>query len=230
MTKEDFNLWLKKRCETQSKLLMGAIGGMITIGLIAFLVQGGLLYLIFWAASGHLLAFPVVAGLFGGIGYFTWMTAPKMLCDDEYEVETDDGDITVGIAPSISSAWTFAMGSRDSDISILERVAGMFMIVPRMFWTALYLKKRNEDVQKIDVRECGAILRFALKKAERVGVEEIMDKRPKTNLSKTMREVSLIDGVVFLVRNGLGLTLANRFKQDVETGVPKVAAERSAAG
>ena len=118
------------------------------------------------------------------------------------------------------------MGSRDSDISVPERIFGMFMMVPRMFCTAWYLFKRAADVKDIDVRECGAILRFLLKKAERVNVHEIADKRPKTELTKTLRQVSMIDGVVFLSRGEIGLTLAIRFKDEVEKAMSGGNAER----
>ena len=108
------------------------------------------------------------------------------------------------------------MGSRDSELSIPERIFAFFMLVPRLFWTAWYLSGRVQSVRQIDVRECGAILRYVLKKAERVDATEIAKKRPQTNLPLTLKQLSLLDGVVFLVRGKLGLTLANRFKDDVE--------------
>ncbi|MCR9198105.1 MAG: hypothetical protein NXI04_05650 [Planctomycetaceae bacterium] len=219
MNKDDFNSWLAERTQTQSKLLMGAIVAMCGIGLLGFLIQGGLLYAIFSAAYSRVAAIVVLLGLFGGMGYFTWLTGPKTLKDEVHEVELVDGTVRIPIAPSLSNAWTYAMGSRDSALSILERIFAFLMLVPRMFWTAWYLTKRVHDVRAINVRECGAILRFVLKKAERVDATEIAEKRPKTNLPETLRQLSLLDGVVFLVRGKLGLTLANRFKDDVEEGV-----------
>lgn len=228
MTKEDFNAWLEQKCQTQKKLILGAMAAMAAIGLIAFLIQFGLFYVILWALyDGHLIPFFITAGGLAAMSFFTVVAAPKTLRDQVYEVEVGDHETDVAIAPTMSSAWTFAMGSRDSDISIPERIFGAAMIVPRMFWTAWYLNQRRLDVEKVDARECGAILRFALKKAEKVDVAEILHKRPKTDLSRTLRECSLIDGVVFLVRDGLGMTLANRFKEAVETEVPKVAAARA---
>ena len=216
MNKDDFNSWLARKVEFQSKLTIGAVGGMVAIGLIAFIVQGGLLYMLLQWGYGTIPALVVVFGIFGGMGFFTWITAPKTLCDGVHEVDIDGKEVPIKMAPTMSNAWTYAMGSRESDITILERIFGMFMMVPRMFWTAWYLFQRIKDVKEIDVRECGAILRFLLKKAERVNVIEIAEKRPATDLTKTLRQVSLIDGVVFLTRSEIGLTLANRFKDEVE--------------
>lgn len=221
MNKDDFNSWLSEKTQTQAKLLIGAMIAMCAIGLLGFLIQGGLLYAIFSAAYSRVAAIVVLVGLFGGMGYFTWLTAPRTLKDERHEVELADRTIEVPIAPSLSNAWTYAMGSRDSDLSILERIFAFLMMVPRLFWTAWYLSQRVKDVRAINVRECGAILRFALKKAERVDATEIAEKRPQTNLPETLRQLSLLDGVVFLVRGKLGLTLANRFKDEVEQGVER---------
>jgi len=221
MNKDDFNRWLAEKTKTQSKLLIGAIAAMSAIGLLAFVIQGGLLYAIFSAAYSRVAAIVILLGLFGGMGYFTWLTGPKTLRDEVHEVELADRTVQVPIAPSLSNAWTYAMGSRDSSLSVLERIFAFLMLVPRMFWTAWYLSGRVRNVRDINVRECGAILRFVLKKAERVDATEIAEKRPQTNLPETLRQLSLLDGVVFLVRGKLGLTLANRFKDDVEEGVAR---------
>lgn len=229
MNKDDFNNWLAERTQTQARLIVGAIVAMCVIGLVALLLQGGLLYLLLSAGYNRMTAIVVLLGLFGGMGYFTWLTGPKTLKDEVHEVELPDDTIQVPVAPSLSNAWTYAMGSRDSALSIPERIFALFMLVPRMFWTAWYLSGRVQDVRQIDVRECGAILRFVLKKAERVDATEIAEKRPQTNLPVTLRQLSLLDGVVFLVRGKLGLTLANRFKDDVEKGLTSTSGNSSRA-
>ena len=219
MNKDEFNSWLAGKVEFQSKITIGAVSAMCGIGLLAFLIQGGLLFVLLKWGYGLSVAVIAVGGIFGGMGYYTWLTAPKTLCDDEHEIEVDGRDVLIRVAPTMSSAWTFAMGSMDSDQSIYERIFGMMMVVPRMFWTAWYVFRRVSDVREIEVRECGAILRYLLKKAERVDVRDIAEKRPQTDLAKTLRQVSMIDGVVFLTKGEIGLTLADRFKDDLEKGM-----------
>lgn len=227
MNKDDFNQWLSQRVEFQTKITIGAVAAMCGLGLLAFLIQGGLLFILLRFGYGTLPAVVCLLALFGGMGFFTWITGPKTLCDEEHDVDLPDGDVTIRVAPSMASAWTYALGSRDSDMSIPERIFGLFMLVPRLFWTAWYLFQRITDVKEIDARECGAILRFVLKKAERVNVVEIADKRPQTDLPRTLRQLSMIDGVVFLSRGEVGLTLANRFKDDVEKAMSGGAAPSS---
>ena len=225
MKKSEFNAWLVKRVEFQTKVTVGACAGMAGVGLLAFIVQGGLLWVLFWAAYGSgWLAALVVLLIFGGMSVFTRLTAPKTLCDQEHEVEAENGDVTIHLAPTLSSAWTYAMGSLESDQSIPERIFGLMMIVPRMAWTSKYVFGRIQEVKEIDVASCGQVLRRLLKKAERVDATDLAERFPDMNLPKTLRELSLMDGVVFLTKGEVGLTLANRFKDDLEKGLPSVKA------
>ena len=222
MKKEDFNSWLASRVQTQVKITISACVAMSVLGLLAFLFQGGLLYALLTWGYGRFIAVMALLGIFGGMGVFTWLTAPKTLCDEVHEVSLTDSDVKIRIAPSMASAWTFAIGTLESDQSVPERIFGMMMLVPRMFWTAWYLSSRIKDVREIDVTESGKVLRLALKKAEKVEAAEIADKFSKMNLPEILRQVSLIEGVVFLTKGKLGISLATRFRDDLEQGLPGI--------
>lgn len=227
MKKEDFNSWLAARVQTQIKITIGACVAMSVLGLLAFLCQGGLLYALLAWGYGRFIAIIALLGIFGGMGFFTWVTAPKNLCDEVHEVSLTSSDLNIQIAPTMASAWTFAIGSLDSDQSIPERIFGMMMLVPRMFWTAWYLSSRIKDVREIDVLECGKVLRLLLKKAEKVEASEIADKFSKMDLPKILRQVSLMEGVVFLTKGKLGISLATRFRDDLEKGMPDIGSSSS---
>lgn len=221
MKKEDFNEWLTERVENQTKLTIAAVVTMVGLGLVAFLIQGGLLAAIFSLSLGWTIGWLVVFALFGAMGYFVHMTAPKKHCDSRHKVDLKLKKTKVRVAPTIANTWAFALGSIDSDQSVFERVFGLMMIVPRMFWSAWYLHKRVAEVRDIDVSACSKVLRLALQKAERISVNEIEEEHPKLDIIKAMRQVSLIDGVVFLTKDGVGLSLASRFKDDLEESLGK---------
>jgi len=219
MNKADFNAWLTRRVEFQSKITLGAVASMVGLGLLAFLFQGGLLFVLLKWGYGTFIAVMAILGIFGGMGLYTWVIAPKVLRDERHQVLINDRKATVKVAPTMAHAWTFALGSMDSDQSIFERIFGMMMVVPRMFWTAWYLSNRLQDVKEIDVPECGKVLRMLLRKAERVEVTDVAEKFSKMEVTHVVRQVSLIDGVVFLTKDGIAMTLANRFKEDLEKGM-----------
>lgn len=215
MTKEEFNEWLTERVETQTKVTIGAVVAMVGLGLVAFAFQGGLLAAIFSLSIGWIVGFLVVFAIFSAMYYFVHMTAPKKHCDSRHKIDLKTKKTKIRVAPTIANSWSFALGSIDSDQSIFERVFGLMMIVPRMLWTARYLHKRVEEVRDIDVSACSKVLRMALEKAERISVNEVEEKYENMDIVKTMRQVSLIDGVVFLTKEGVGLSLASRFKEEL---------------
>lgn len=225
MKKEQFHQWVREKVGTQVKIVYAAMAAMIALGLIGFLIQAGLLYAIFsYAYNSRTLGILIPATLFGGMGVFTWLMSPKHLRDSVHEGQNDGETVKIRVAPTMASCWTFALGSLEADRSIPERILGMMLIVPRLFWTAMYLFQRAEDVKQIEVPECCKVLRLALKKAERVELEEFGDRFESMDLPKILRQVSLIDGVVFLTKRGFGMSLANRFKEDLEKGLEQIAA------
>lgn len=225
MKKEQFHQWIRGKVDTQVKLVYAAMAAMIVLGLIGLTIQAGLLYAIFSYAYGRTAGVLVPLITFGSMGYFTWLVAPKSLKDSSHEGTVDGESVQVRVAPTMSSCWTFALGSLEIDRSILERIIGVMLIVPRLFWTAWYLFKRAEDVKQIEVPECAKVLRLALKNAERVELDEFGDRFQGMDLPKTLRQVSLIDGVVFLTKRGFGMSLANRFKEDLEKGMEQMASK-----
>lgn len=225
MKKEQFHQWVREKVDTQIKLVYAAMAAMIALGLIGFLIQAGLLYAIFsYAYNSRTLGFMIPAVLFGGMGVFTWLMSPRNLRDSVHKGKNDGEEMKIRVAPTMANCWTFALGSLEIDRSIPERIWGMMLIVPRLFWTAWYLFQRADDVKQIDVPECCKVLRLALKKGERVELEEFGDRFESMDLPKILRQVSLIDGVVFLTKRGFGMSLANRFKEDLEKGIEQIAA------
>lgn len=215
MKTDEFNEWLRQRLEFQSKIIMGAIAGMLVLALIGLIVEGGFLFLVLqW--YGSFVAFAMITGIFAGLTFWVSKSGPRQYRDKRYKTSISGERVIINVAPSIAHAWSFAFGSIDSDQSIPEWILNLVLIIPRLLWTAFQLKSRISDVNDINVEEVGKVLRMILKKAERVEVQEIAHKYPDMDIAQTMRQVSLVDGVVFLTKEGVGVSLANRFKDDLE--------------
>lgn len=227
MKKEQFHQWIRSKADIQVKLVYAAMASMIVLGLIGFVIEAGLLYAIFSAAYGTVTGILIPLITFGSMGFFTWLVSPKILKDSSHKGTVDGKSVKIRIAPTMSACWTFALGSLEVERSILERILGVLLIVPRLFWTSWYLYQRVEDVKQIEVAECAKVLRLALKKAERVELNEFGNRFEGMDLPKILRQVSLIDGVVFLTKRGFGLSLANRFTEDLEQSIQQKSAAPS---
>jgi hypothetical protein len=218
LKKEQMRRWLTERLQTQKQLVMAAMAGMAVIGTVATLIEFVLFYLIIrigFIQSG-VLAMLATLGILATIQYFTLLWMPKQLADIDHESVSEDEVTIVKSAATMSSAWTYAFGSLESDRTWIEILLGLLSLPQRMFAAAWFSWQRKGEIDAVEIAPCALILRLLHKEAERVDLKKITEEVELTDLAQTLRQVSLIDGVVFLKRNSVGLSLANRLVDDIE--------------
>lgn len=218
LKKEQMRRWLTERLQTQKQLVMAAMVGMAVIGTVATLIEFVLFYLIIrigFIQSG-VLAMLATLGILATIQYFTLLWMPKQLADIDHESVSEDEVTIVKSAATMSAAWTYAFGSLESDRTWVEILLGLLSLPQRMFAAAWFSWQRKGEIEAVEIAPCALILRLLHKEAERVDLKKITEEVELTDLTQTLRQVSLIDGVVFLTRNSVGLSLANRLVDDIE--------------
>jgi hypothetical protein len=218
LKKEQMRRWLTERLQTQKQLVMAAMAGMAVIGTVATLIEFVLFYLIIrigFIQSG-VLAMLATLGILATIQYFTLRWMPKQLADIDHESVSEDEVTIVKSAATMSAAWTYAFGSLESDRTWVEILLGLLSLPQRMFAAAWFSWQRKGEIEAVEIAPCALILRLLHKEAERVDLKKITEEVELTDLTQTLRQVSLIDGVVFLTRNSVGLSLANRLVDDIE--------------
>ena len=218
LKKEQMRRWLTERLQTQKQLVMAAMAGMAIIGTFATLMEFVLFYLIIrigFLKSGA-PAMLATLMILATIQYFTLMWMPKQLADIDHESVSEDEVTVVKSAATMSAAWTYAFGSLESDRTWIEILLGLLSLPQRMFATAWFAWQRKGEIEAVEIAPCASILRLLHKEAERVDLKKITEEVELPDFAKTLRQVSLIDGVVFLTRNSVGLSLANRLVEDIE--------------
>ena len=218
LKKEQMRRWLTERLQTQKQLVMAAVVGMAVIGTVATLIEFVLFYVIIrygFLKSGApaMLATLMIQAT---IQYFTLLWMPKQLADIDHESVSEDEVTIVRSAATMSAAWTYAFGSLESDRTWIEILLGLLSLPQRMFAAAWFSWQRKGEIDAVEIAPCALILRLLHKEAERVDLKKITEEIELTDLAQTLRQVSLIDGVVFLTRNSVGLSLANRLVDDIE--------------
>lgn len=217
MKKEDYRQWLAERVLTQTRLALGAaivmsLGGLFTFWLEAFVVK---LIINFGFVGSSILSWLITLVILGIVLFFTWLRMPKNLGDREYVMEVGGQESTLMVAPPMGVVWTFALGSIDSDQTWVERLLGMLALPQRLLCAGWYVSQRVKQLKSINIPGCAHIIRLVARKAERMEVSEIAEKRNDAELAKTLRETSLIDGVVFLTRKTVGISLAPRLVEEL---------------
>ena len=218
LKKEQMRRWLTERLQTQKQLVTAAMVGMSIIGTIATLMEFVLFYLILrigFLKSGA-PAMLATLMILATIQYFTLLWMPKQLADIDHESVSEDEVTVVKSAATMSAAWTYAFGSLESDRTWVEILLGLLSLPQRMFAAAWFAWQRKGEIEAVEIASCALILRLLHKEAERVDLNKITEEIELPDLAKTLRQVSLIDGVVFLTRNSVGLSLANRLVEDIE--------------
>lgn len=228
LKKEQMRRWLSERLQTQKQLVTAAMAGMAVIGTIATLMEFVLFYLIISVGfiGSKAVAILVTLIILATVQYFTLLWMPKQLADIEHESMNEDEVIIVRSAATMSAAWTYAFGSLESDRTWVEILLGLLSLPQRMFAAAWFAWQRKGEIEAVEIAPCALILRLLHKEAERVDLKKITEEVELTDLAKTLREVSLIDGVVFLTRNSVGLSLANRLVDEIEAWRKKNTEER----
>lgn len=218
LKKEAMRRWLTDRLLLQSRLVVGAMVAMLIIGLIATAMEFTVFYLIIrvgFISSSKSLAFLVTLLILGALQYVVWLMMPKQLVDTEHEAELDDGMTLVRVAPNMTAVWTYALGSRESDRSWVEILLGILTLPQRSCSAAWFTWHRLEELKTVAVQPCAAVIRLLHKEGERVELKKIAAEITIEDLPATVRQLSLIDGIVFLTRRSVGLSLANRLVDDI---------------
>lgn len=223
MKKDEYRRWFSDQLLLQNRLLIGAIAAMIGLGLVATLLEAGIFAVILWFGFhfSWISAFVVAFGILGAVLFLTYLGLSKQLSDAEHEVEQDAEVLTIRTAPTMTAVWTYALGSLETDQTWVERLFGRLALPQRLFCAAYFTWQRMEQLKTVDINDCSAVIRLLHKEAERVEVSKLVEELQLPNLVTTLRNVSLIDGVMFLTRRSVGLSLTNRLVDNMEEWTKK---------
>ncbi len=213
MKKDLYRQWFTDQLQHQTRLLTGAVAAMCGLGLIATIIGSSVLAFVLhfgFYFSSWIFAYVIAFGFMGLMLFFVYLQMPKHLADSEHEVELEEGSAIIRTAPTMSTVWTYALGSLETDQSWIERFISIVALPQRMFCAAWFTWQRMTQLKAIDVNACSAVLKLLHKKEERVEVADLVEKLQLPDLTTTLRNVSLIDGVMFLKQKSMGLSLTRR--------------------
>ena len=224
MKKDEYRRWFSDQLLQQDRLLIGAITAMVGLGLVATLMEATVFAVILhigFIPGPWILAFFVTFGILGGILFFTFLRLSKQLGDTEHEVELNDSITAIRTAPTMTAVWTYALGSLEIDQTWIERLFGKLALPQRLFCAAYFLWQRMGQLKTVEINDCSAVIRLLHRQAERVEVSKLVEELQLANLPATLRDVSLIDGVMFLTRRSVGLALTNRLVENMDEWTKK---------
>ncbi|MCA9012900.1 MAG: hypothetical protein KDB01_24280 [Planctomycetaceae bacterium] len=219
MKKDEYRRWFADQLAQQNRLLTGAIAALVSLGLIAALIEATLFAIILRfsiLSSSWPTAYFVSFCIQGAMLFVTFLRLSKQLPDTEHEVELEEGSTVIRTAPTMSTVWTYALGSLETDQTWIERLFSILALPQRLFCAAWYTWQRIIRLKTIDVNDCSTVVRLLDRKRERIEVSDLAEELQLPDIATTLSNVSLIDGVMFLKQKSMGLSLTNRLVDAME--------------
>jgi hypothetical protein len=220
MNKEDFRRWLEERITAQNRLVLAAAlimalaaaaANYVEFFVLRFLVRTGFFGIFHHPTVASIVTVLILATML----IVTWLRMPTHLSDSVHTATVENQELPVHVAPTMGTVWTFALGSIDSDRTWLDRFLAILAMPQRLGCSSAYLFRRVQQFGMMDVDACASIMRILYRQSERVEVATIAAKLTDLNLPQVLRELSLIDGVTFLTRQGVGVSLAPRLTEEL---------------
>ncbi|MEY2726495.1 MAG: hypothetical protein RLZZ458_2362 [Planctomycetota bacterium] len=218
MKKEQARRWLTQRLKSQEKFTLASVAGLTALGTVAWSLELSAATLVLYIGflSSTFAAFIVAAAILAAVQYLTILRLPQNLGDVRaVQKISEESQSEFSTAQPLSAVWMYAFGSMDSDQLWYEKLLGLLCLPQRLWAAAWFAWKRIEELKQLNLEACAAVIRHLYREAERVEIDELVQKLNLANPVRLIRQVSLIDGVVLLTRKTPGLSLAQRLVDDI---------------
>lgn len=195
----------------------------------ALLIPGGLLamFLTYWIVFGLIwlglgslfdLATSTIHALAGFflVASFAWQFTAGRSFQETYNVQRDDyaeEKIMAARATGNQMALLLDPGMASMFVRVITLA---FLMGPRMLDGSWNLWRKVQRLKQMDVSGSGRVLALLMRAQGRVDVEDIAKKFPEGDVMKFVQPLADFDGVVFLHKGSLGLTLAPRLVTEFE--------------
>jgi hypothetical protein len=127
--------------------------------------------------------------------------------------ESEAGTVSLDFSRATGNGWVLLF---DPSVAhgFVKVIALLYLTAPRMLSLALMLHHTVDRLKQMDVPACSRVIGMLMRAQGRVPIEKIADEFPEADLSQIVPPLADVDGVVFLEKEGMGLTLAPRFMEE----------------
>ncbi|MEX0717431.1 MAG: hypothetical protein WD066_12630 [Planctomycetaceae bacterium] len=221
MARRSVALWLREKVRREARLSLAG-------GLALFALGAALLWLTYWAAYG-LAAFylewmwpdddalkPWAALALVGL-LFVGNALLSRAYLDHLEMDLDPHhSLKLGVFRATGFGWAYAFSSPARAHASFKMILTILFVGPRAMMGAWRSCVRARELQQVDVKNCVPVLRIALHRQRRVPFVELADTLPDVDWQSAVRQLSLLDGVVFLPSEPAGLAVTPSFADEFE--------------
>jgi hypothetical protein len=215
--------WLDEHVRQQTILsILGAIGalllGLVVLAVTYFVLQG-ILYFLTVSFGMSLrtagVAVPTAAWIIMALLFVAYFFADWEHLED-LQFESRGRLLTARIAAyGFGSPFlTLAAGPKTAH-SFVKVISTITLAGPGLLGTSWRLVRRAVRLQRLDREAIAAVIATSLKSGAKVPLSEVADRHPQADWERTVPDLSLIDGVVFLRGPPVAVTLTDGFRERI---------------
>ena len=215
MAKKKLGRWFAEYIERSAKYCRIGSVALVPVSLIV----AWLTYWIIWATLwiGFRPLFDLSNDAVGIWAYvflatiFAWQFSRGSEFEEEYRFtgESEAGTISLNFSRATGNGWVllFDPGVAHGFVKVIALV---YLTAPRMLGLALMLHHKTNRLKQMDLPACSRVIGMLMRAQGRVPIEKIAEEFPDADLARIIPSLADVDGVVFLEKKGMGLTLAPR--------------------
>ena len=225
-TKTEIQSWLAEKLRSQYRSSMIAGICLMALGLAVLFLQFWAIYFLVWIVSlsvGGLSHWPRI--IFGLIGTGLLFPGNKFSSTDDL----DELKLKLERNRFISGDHLRAAGyGALSAFSSFEDAPGLVKFVttplfmgPRIIVAGLGMIRQGTALKDFDHRACGRVLTSMIRAGKRVSFEQFGDKFSELDLETIVPQLMLLDGVILLKSEPVGLTIGPDLIEEFNTWLEK---------
>lgn len=114
------------------------------------------------------------------------------------------------------SGWAVFVFDPHLGTALTRFLSALLITAPRMLELSRELRKRRERLENANVAGCAKVVKRMVKTQKRVTLEDIEKNLPGEDHASLLQSLTDVDGIIFLTKNGTGITLAPRLNTEFQ--------------
>ena len=215
-------LWLEDRVKRDANLSIAAAVGLLLFG--AFVT-----YITFWITHGIVL-FTVFrtsslsdsTPYYFTSGFLILLFIANLFSDREHLENLDfetggSARVTIAVGRKLGLGSMAAIFAGPKNVqSVIKIVSTIILSGPRLITLAWRFLLKAKRLKTMKTGSCAKIISLLIKQQTRISLSELYDQNSEIDLQTVIPQLQDIDGVVFLLEEPPGLSVAPRLLQDFQ--------------
>lgn len=213
MKPDSVQAWLTEKHRRDMLLCAAGAVAVVPLAFVVLYITFWLIYPVVWIGFGSILSQTEISVTQAVTIVLVLLFISNLVTDREYldklEFETGAGvRLKIALARVSGNGILAAFVGPKTAHSFVKILTTLLFTGPRLLVASVRLARNVMRLKSLDIEGCGRVIGTLLKNEGRVPLAAILQKYPRLDPHVVLPQLKLIDGVVFLLSEPVGLTLS----------------------